>query len=107
MLFDLSKISAKNRYKLMVSTITPRPIAWVVTLNAKGGLNAAPFSFFNAFSADPPVIGVGIGSHGRGQPKDTRLNIKAHKEFVVNLVSDDCGEAMNVTAIEFDYGVDE
>jgi flavin reductase (DIM6/NTAB) family NADH-FMN oxidoreductase RutF len=107
MLFDFAKISAKERYKLLVSTVVPRPIAWIVTQDLKGELNAAPFSFFNAFAGDPPVVGIGIGSHERVRPKDTRRNIRDTKQFVVNLVSEEIATAMNVTAIEFEHGVNE
>jgi flavin reductase (DIM6/NTAB) family NADH-FMN oxidoreductase RutF len=107
MLFDFTEIPGKECYKLLVSTITPRPIAWVVTLNAEGRLNAAPFSFFNAFSGDPPIIGFGVGSHKPPTPKDTRANIRETGQFVVNLVSEDTAAAMNVTAIEFDPSVNE
>jgi len=107
MLFDFSGLSGREQYKLLVATITPRPIAWVVTQNANGRLNAAPFSFFNAFSGEPPVIGIGVSSHEPGRPKDTRRNISETREFVVNLVSEDTVEAMVVTAIEFEEEVDE
>ena len=107
MLFDFGKIPPREGYKLLVSTITPRPIAWITSLNAAGQLNAAPFSFFNVFSGDPPVVGIGIGSHEPGRPKDTRRNIRETKEFVVNLVSEDMAEAMNITAIEFEPEVNE
>ncbi|MDR3720161.1 MAG: flavin reductase family protein [Candidatus Acidoferrales bacterium] len=107
MLFDFGKIPPREGYKLLVSTVTPRPIAWITSLNAAGQLNAAPFSFFNAFSGDPPVVGIGIGSHEPGRPKDTRRNIRETKEFVVNLVSEDMAEAMNITAIEFEPEVNE
>ncbi len=107
MLFDFAAITANERYKLLVSTITPRPIAWVVSQDAAGILNAAPFSFFNAFAGDPPVIGIGISSRAPDRPKDTRANIRDTKEFVVNLVSEENAEPMNVTAIDFALGVDE
>jgi flavin reductase (DIM6/NTAB) family NADH-FMN oxidoreductase RutF len=107
MLFDFANLPPRERYKLLVSTITPRPIAWVVSQDAAGTLNAAPFSFFNAFAGDPPVIGVGVSSHEPGRPKDTRRNIRETKQFVVNLVSEDAAVAMNVTAIEFEAGIDE
>jgi len=106
-LFDFSALPPRECYKLMVSTITPRPIAWVVSQNPHGRLNAAPFSFFNAFAGDPPVVGIGISSHEPGRPKDTRRNIRETREFVVNLVSEDCAELMNVTAIEFEAEVNE
>jgi flavin reductase (DIM6/NTAB) family NADH-FMN oxidoreductase RutF len=107
MLFDFASIDARERYKLMVSTIVPRPIAWVVTQNLRGGLNAAPFSFFNALAGDPPVVGIGIGSHEPGRPKDTRRNIRDTGQFVVNLVSEEVRERMNITAIEFEREVSE
>jgi flavin reductase (DIM6/NTAB) family NADH-FMN oxidoreductase RutF len=107
MLFDFATLPPKECYKLMVSTITPRPIAWVVTQNSKGEMNAAPYSFFNAFSGDPPVIGIGISSHQSGRPKDNRVNIKQTGQFTVNLVSEANAQAMNITAIEFDYGSNE
>lgn len=107
MFVDFAEIGPKERYKLLVSTITPRPIAWVVSQNAQGVLNAAPFSFFNAFSGDPPIVGIGMGSYRPGRPKDSRVNIQHTGQFVVNLVSEENAKAMNVTAIEFDYGVDE
>jgi len=107
MLFDFGKIPPREGYKLLVSTVTPRPIAWITSLNAHGQLNAAPFSFFNVFAGDPAVVGIGIGSHEPGRAKDTRKNIAATKEFVVNLVSEETAEAMNVTAIEFEAEVNE
>jgi flavin reductase (DIM6/NTAB) family NADH-FMN oxidoreductase RutF len=107
MLFDFAQISAMDGYKLLVATVTPRPIAWIVSQDAHGRSNAAPFSFFNAFAGSPPVVGIGIGSHDPGRPKDTRLNIRETGEFVVNLVSEETAEAMNVTAIDFERCVDE
>jgi flavin reductase (DIM6/NTAB) family NADH-FMN oxidoreductase RutF len=107
MLFDFASVAARECYKLLVSTVTPRPIAWIVSKSADGRLNAAPFSFFNVLSGDPPVVGIGIGSHQPGRPKDTRLNISETREFVVNLVSEEAAAAMNITAIEFEPDVNE
>jgi flavin reductase (DIM6/NTAB) family NADH-FMN oxidoreductase RutF len=107
MLFDFAELPPRERYKLLVSTITPRPIAWIVSQSAAGRLNAAPFSFFNAFAGNPPVVGIGVGSHEPGRPKDTRANILETKQFVVNLVSEQVAEAMNITAIEFPREVEE
>ena len=107
MLFDFKDIPGKECYKLLVSTVTPRPIAWVVSQDTKGVLNAAPFSFFNVLSGDPAVVAIGIGNRKPGQAKDSRANIRETGEFVVNLVSEANAEAMNVTGIEFDSSVDE
>jgi flavin reductase (DIM6/NTAB) family NADH-FMN oxidoreductase RutF len=107
MLFDFNEIPPKECYKLLVSTVTPRPIAWVVTQDTNGVLNAGAFSFFNAFSGNPPVVAVGMASYKPERPKDSRVNIRETGQFVVNLVSEENAEQMNITAIEFDYGVDE
>jgi flavin reductase (DIM6/NTAB) family NADH-FMN oxidoreductase RutF len=107
MLFDFTKIPSKERYKLLVSTVTPRPIAWVVSQDAKGVLNAGAFSFFNAFSGDPPVVGIGMGNHKPGRPKDSLVNIRETGQFVLNLVSEENAEQMNITAIDFDPSVNE
>ncbi len=107
MLFDFADIDSANQYKLLISTVVPRPIAWVVSQDATGRINAAPFSFFNAFSDDPPIVAIGVGSRNTRHPKDTRANIKQTREFVVNLVSENLAEAMNITAIEFSAGINE
>lgn len=106
MYFDLSAIDGRNTYKLMTATVVPRPIAWVVTLDRQGRVNAAPFSFFGLMSGDPPVVCVGVGARA-GAPKDTGLNLCEGGEFVVNLVSRPLLEQMNVTAIDFPPEVDE
>lgn len=107
MLFDFTAVSPQIRYKLLSATITPRPIAWVSTLDANGILNAAPFSFFNAVSEDPPVVAFSILSRSLGDRKDTGRNVRRSGEFVVNLVSEGTLAAMNTTAIDFGPGVDE
>lgn len=107
MLFDFETISPRDRYKLLVSTVVPRPIAWVVTQDASGVLNAAPFSFFNVFSGDPPLVVIGIGGREPGDAKDTGANVRRNQQFVVNLVGHENAEAMNVTAIDLPPDVDE
>jgi flavin reductase (DIM6/NTAB) family NADH-FMN oxidoreductase RutF len=111
MLFDFATLSAQDRYKLLISTVVPRPIAWVVSQDVQGRRNAAPYSFFNALVGDPPVVGIGIGGHrpadAPGTWKDTGANIRATGQFVVNLVSFETRAAMNVTAIEFPHEIDE
>lgn len=106
MLFDFASINADNVYKLLVSTVVPRPIAWVTTLDSKERVNAAPFSFFNVMCSDPPVVCIGIGPK-KNELKDTGENIRRTGQFVVNLVSEETAQAMNITAIDVDPGVDE
>lgn len=107
MLFDFAALSGTDRYKLLVSTIVPRPIAWVVTQDPEGRLNAAPYSFFNVFGQEPPLAIIGIGGRRPGDAKDTGNNIRQTGQFVINLVSEDTAAAMNVTAIDFGPDVDE
>ncbi len=107
MLFDFAALAPPERYRLLTSTIVPRPIAWVVTQDAAGRVNAAPFSFFNAFGEDPPVLCIGIGGLAGGGHKHTGANIRASGEFVVCLVSEPLMQAMHVTAIDFPPEVDE
>ncbi|MBX6376468.1 MAG: flavin reductase family protein [Acetobacteraceae bacterium] len=107
MLFDFATLPPGEGYKLMVSTIVPRPIAWVVTLDAEGRPNAAPFSFFNAFSGNPPIIGFGCGPRPEGSPKDTLANIRRLGEFTVCLVPDALAHQMNITAADFETGINE
>ncbi len=106
MYFDISALDAPRSYKLLTATVVPRPIAWVVSADAQGRLNAAPFSFFNCFGGHPPVVCVGVGTRS-GSPKDTLANIQARREFVVNLVPEALAAAMNDTATDFPQGHDE
>ncbi|HXX42891.1 MAG TPA: flavin reductase family protein [Chthoniobacterales bacterium] len=104
---DLEGKHANRAYAMLVSLITPRPIAWVTTLDENGVVNAAPFSFFNALGGDPPIIGFAPGDRDDGSPKDTPRNIRRTHEFVVNLVDEATAEAMNKTAASLPYGVSE
>lgn len=107
MQFDFETMKPGERYKLLLATVLPRPIAWITTRDANGAVNAAPFSFFNVFGSDPATVGVGIGSKGPGEPKDTRANIRANEQFVVNLVPYALAQEMRITSIAFPKGVEE
>ena len=109
--FDLAAIPASDAYKLLVSTVVPRPIALVTTVDGAGRVNAAPFSFFNAVSSIPPVVVLGI-SPGAGAGdgdgyKDTERNIRETGEFVVNLVDESIAERMNICAVDFPTAIGE
>jgi flavin reductase (DIM6/NTAB) family NADH-FMN oxidoreductase RutF len=105
--FHLAELKPLDRYKLLSSTITPRPIAWVTTLSENGRPNAAPFSFFNVFGEDPPVLGFSVNDRSPGDRKDTGRNVRQAREFVVNLVPLRALDEMNITAAEFGPDVDE
>src|SRR5215470_17875717 len=101
-------------YRILISSVAPRPIAWVSTISASGQLNLAPFSFFNAICGKPPLLAFapalrmrGEGAASRGETKDTLRNVRETGEFVVNVVTYDVTEAMNLTSGEYDTNVDE
>lgn len=97
----MAELAPQQRYKLLSSLVVPRPISFVTTVNEAGLVNAAPYSFFNVFSEDPPLVVIGIGRRSDGSLKDTAVNIEANGEFVVNLVDEATAEAMNVAATDF------
>jgi flavin reductase (DIM6/NTAB) family NADH-FMN oxidoreductase RutF len=105
--FDMAELTTADRYKLMSSSITPRPIAWVTSESAAGVRNAAPFSFFNMMAADPPLVALGLMPRADGSYKDTAANILETGEFVVNLVREDDAPAMNFTCIDGPADFDE
>jgi flavin reductase (DIM6/NTAB) family NADH-FMN oxidoreductase RutF len=108
MVIDPEGAGAANVYKLMVGVIVPRPIAFVSSISPEGVLNLAPFSFFTGISANPPVICFSPMVRGSdSQRKDTLHNIEATGEFVVNIVSEDFAERMNICSAEFPPDVDE
>ncbi|XZE17698.1 flavin reductase family protein [Pirellulaceae bacterium SH449] len=106
MRFDFSDLSPQSCYKLLVSLVVPRPIAWVSTCNENGSFNLAPFSFFNAIGSDPALIVMGIGDHP-DRPKDTAVNIERSQEFVVNLVPESLAQAMSDSATDFPPHISE
>jgi flavin reductase (DIM6/NTAB) family NADH-FMN oxidoreductase RutF len=105
--FDLASMSKGDSYKLLASVILPRPIAWVVSRGPDGVVNAAPFSFFNIVSSDPPLVVISFSAASDREGKDTLTNIQAYQEFVVNMVPEELAEAMNVTAANAPRGTDE
>lgn len=94
-------------YKLLASVILPRPIAWVVSRDRAGDLNAAPYSFFNILSSDPPLVAISFSSAPDRDGKDSLVNLRERGEFVVNLVPEELAEAMNTTATNAPRGTDE
>lgn len=99
---DPTSISVKRLYEAMTALITPRPIAWVSTVNATGVCNLAPYSFFNGVGANPPTLMFCPANRPDGSSKDTLANIRANGQFVVNVVSEPFAEAMKRSADEVD-----
>jgi flavin reductase (DIM6/NTAB) family NADH-FMN oxidoreductase RutF len=105
--FDFTTLSARDRYKLMIGAIIPRPIALVTTVDENGQINAAPFSFFNCLSADPPILALGVENNPDMSFKHTGHNIRMTEVFTVNIVSFAIAEAMHVCAAKYPRDIDE
>ena len=103
MIINPSTLEPRHRYRLLISTVAPRPIAWISTRAKDGSFNLAPFSFFQALTGTPPLVVISIGQR-QGAPKDTLRNIQETGEFVINTVAEELAEKMNITSGE--YGAD-
>ncbi len=110
---NVSEIPHRELYNLLLSSVAPRPIAWVSTLSAAGQPNLAPFSFFNCVCVDPPLLAFApamrASEDGQAKPqvKDTLRNIRETQEFVVNVVTYELIEQMNLTSGEYARTVNE
>src|SRR5215472_4303427 len=109
MLFEVEKVPHRTIYNLLIGLVAPRPIALVTSLNEEGHLNAAPFSAYNYLCTDPPVVGIGVTDrpNERFVPKDTARNTRRTGQFVVNVVTEDLLEQMNVCATDFPAEISE
>lgn len=105
--FIFTELSETDCYKLLGGLVVPRPIALVTSQSPEGRVNAAPFSFFNVFAEEPPLVVLGLGISPRGGAKDTMLNIRDTSEVVVHLVDEPIAEAMNLCAIDFPPEISE
>ena len=101
------ELDPRDRYKLLCGVVVPRPIALVTTLDENGKVNAAPFSFFNVFSEDPPLVVLGLQHKADLNPKDTTRNIHRSGQFVVHMVDEGLAAAMNDCAVDFPSGNSE
>ena len=107
MIIDFSRQSPTARYAWMTQAIIPRPIAWILSENADGGLNLAPFSYFNALASDPPLLGVSIAGKPDGTKKDTLANILARPKFVVHIAPVTEADAVNASSATLPAGESE
>jgi flavin reductase (DIM6/NTAB) family NADH-FMN oxidoreductase RutF len=102
------ELTAQQRYKLLIGSVVPRPIAFVSTIDQKGKRNLAPFSFFNVVCYNPMILAFFPQKYKKdGELKDTVKNIKATSEFVINIPTEAIADAMNAASGLYDYGVDE
>jgi len=105
--FDFAEMTPHERYKLLIGTVVPRPIAFVTTVDENGRVNAAPFSFFNCLTADPAIVAIGVENRPDMSHKDTGRNVRMTGEFTVHIVDHAMRDAMNVCAVPFPPEVDE
>jgi flavin reductase (DIM6/NTAB) family NADH-FMN oxidoreductase RutF len=103
---DPKAFPAGDMYRLMISVIVPRPIAFVSTVGANGSFNVAPFSYFNAITNEPPLVGISTTSR-RGEPKDTLRNIRETGDFVANIVNEPLLQRMVQTSGDWPEDVSE
>lgn len=104
---DPESLPVRDRYRLLISSILPRPIAWVSTVSPEGVFNLAPFSFFTGICANPMTLCFAPVNDRHGRKKDTLLNVEAVKQFVVNLADDAHAAQMNQSSAPYPYGVSE
>jgi len=99
-----AELDRRASHHILLTTVVPRPIAWVTSLDPAGTVNIAPFSFFNCISSKPPLISIAIGDRRDGTSKDTRRNIETAKEFVVHVVDESHAHHMVETSGDFAPG---
>ena len=109
-----AELGHREVYGIFLNAVAPRPIAWVSTISKSGEKNLAPFSFFNVVCVNPPMLGFAPSmrppqkSDGTaGIPKDTLRNIRETGEFVVNVVTYELAEAMNLSSGDYDAATSE
>jgi len=107
MLINYEDKALTQRYQLMAQTIIPRPIAWVLTQNAEGTLNIAPFSYFMGLSSEPPTMIVSVGHKSDGTQKDTLKNLRETKKCTICMVDEAHLNAMHFSSKELDANVSE
>lgn len=110
---DAGTLGPSEMYVFFRDSVIPRPIAWVSTVNAAGKANLAPFSFFNIVCPHPPIVGFSCGprgddhDQGLGAEKDTLMNIRAGREFVVNIVPEHLIDEMALSSDPLPHGESE
>ena len=105
--FDFTTLSPRDRYKLLIGSVIPRPIALVTTLGRDGIANAGPFSFFNVLTHDPPIVAIGVENYADMRLKDTARNIRETEEFTVHIINDAMVREMEICAIKFGPEINE
>lgn len=106
MIVDPQTLSAEKSYRLLTGLVVPRPVAWVATLNGKGGINLAPFSAFTFVSPKPPMLGISVGRRGQAY-KDTARNILANEDYVIHIADSSLTELLHESSEELPEDISE
>lgn len=107
MILKPEQLTRRDRYKVLIGTVLPRPIAWVSTIGSAGTPNVAPFSYFTVAATNPMTLVFFPQIPATGAKKDTLRNIEEVPEFVINITNEETAEAMNLTATTLRHGVSE
>ncbi len=107
MILDFDFQSTLVKYRILSNTITPRPIAWSVSVNENGLINIAPFSFFGVVSSNPAIFSLCLSPKTNGETKDTLNNVLATKKLTINLAFVDFIEQIQASASELDSHISE
>jgi len=107
MILDLDQLSPSQTYFQMIQTLIPRPIAWVLSEHANGSLNLAPFSYFTAVCAEPPLVLISVGHKPDGSLKDTRVNIEVRNDFIIHIAHREMLQALNASSATLPADVSE
>jgi len=107
LILDFSTLASGQRYFQMIQTLMPRPIAWVLTENNNGSYNLAPFSYFTAVCAEPPILMLSLGLKPTGGFKDTRINLERSKSCVIHIPDRTMLDAMNASSASLAEDVSE
>jgi flavin reductase (DIM6/NTAB) family NADH-FMN oxidoreductase RutF len=107
MLLDFKNLSPDQVYNLLIQSIVPRPVAWVLSQNENGSHNLAPFSFFNGVCGTPPIVSIAAGRKEDGSQKDTWKNIESRSDFVIHIAHRQMAEAVTASAASLKEGDSE
>ena len=106
--YNPRELEIREQYRMLIGSVAPRPIAFATSISKNGNINLAPVSFYNVFSANPPIVGISPALSGRtGKTKNTLINILDTKEFTISVVAYNMVEQMNLCAAEYPHEVDE
>ncbi|WP_067037780.1 flavin reductase family protein [Allomuricauda sp. CP2A] len=105
---DPSQVSQPELHSILLTAVAPRPICFASTVDKEGNVNLSPFSFFNVFSSNPPVMIFSPSRSGRDNTlKHTHENIVEVPEVVINIVNHDMVEQMSLSSTAYDKGINE